>query len=109
MVMNSKSNVLRVITWILAVFNVCATVYYIVNSHQSNSRLKKMHRKLNAIKDELKDITDEINELTDELNEELGNKDVQDTPTEDVLEDEVQDVADIDTVEENIDDEEVEE
>lgn len=101
--MNSK--VLKIITWILTIFNLCATLYYIKNSRKSSNKLRKMQNKLNSIKDDLNNITDELNDLTDELNEEFKKKDTKKEISNEFEED-IEDVADIDTTDKNLDEEE---
>jgi hypothetical protein len=109
--MNSKNKVIRIITWVLTILNICATVYYIIDSRKNHGKFRNVRNRLNSIKDELNDITEELNDLTNELNAEY-KKETRGKDIDTKIEDSIPNVADIDDTEpivENLDDEEVEE
>lgn len=60
-----KKTLIKIVTFVLTVFNLCATIYYIKSNNTSVKR--KIQNKLNTIKDDLNNITEELEDLTDEL------------------------------------------
>lgn len=101
--MNSKNKVIGIIACVLAVLNICATVYYIMDSRKNRGKFRNVRNKLNSIKDDLNDITEELNDLTNELNEEY-KKETRGKDIHSKIEDGIPNVADIDDTQTFIED-----